>query len=61
MFCHICYYCGNCKRDKSEEAEWRYPQGINDNDSLSNWVWNENSELGKRKQPVEQENPQGRG
>jgi hypothetical protein len=23
----------------SDEAEWRFPQGINDEDSLANWTW----------------------
>ena len=39
MFCSICYFCGNCKRKKNEEAEWRYPQGDNDAESLANWLW----------------------
>jgi hypothetical protein len=25
----------------SDEAEWRFPQGINDEDSLANWTWDE--------------------
>jgi hypothetical protein len=25
----------------SEEAEWRFPQGVNDEDSLANWTWDE--------------------